>query len=210
LLHASVEFWHGFSREGKNNMTSGLRRALIIVGVVVLVVLIPVLYLKTTYNSLVRMDEGVKGAWAQVENQLQRRYDLIPNYVETVKGYAEHEKEVFIEVAQARSRVSGAGSIGEKIDANNALSSALGRLLLVVERYPELKANTNFLRLQDELAGTENRISVERRRFNEEVKAYNARIRSFPTNLIAGMFGFEKAAFFEVPKDKQEAPKVQF
>ncbi len=210
MLHASVQFWHGFSEEGKNNMTSGLRRALIIVGVIVLVVLIPALYLKTTYNSLVRMDEGVKGAWAQVENQLQRRYDLIPNYVETVKGYAEHEKEVFIEVAQARSRVSGAGSIGEKIDANNALSSALGRLLLVVERYPELKANTNFLRLQDELAGTENRISVERRRFNEEVKAYNARIRSFPTNLIAGMFGFEKAAFFEVPKDKQEVPKVQF
>jgi LemA protein len=156
------------------------------------------------------MDEGVKAAWAQVENQLQRRYDLIPNYVETVKGYAAHEKEVFVTVTEARSKVAGAGTINEKIQANNALSSALSRLLLVVERYPELKANTNFIRLQDELAGTENRIAVERRRFNETVRVYNTKIRTFPTNIIAGMFGFEKAAFFEVPKERQEAPKVKF
>lgn len=191
-------------------MTKGQKSALIVVVVLVVVVLIPFSYLKGTYNSLVSMDEGVKGAWAQVENQLQRRYDLIPNYVETVKGYARHEKEVFIKVTEARSRVAGAGNIGEKIKANNQLSSALARLLVVVERYPELKANTNFIRLQDELAGTENRIAVERRRFNETVKVYNIKIRSFPTNLIAGTFGFEKADFFEVPKERQEAPKVKF
>jgi len=127
-------------------MTKGQKTALIIVGIVLLVVLVPLLYLKGTYNSLVTMDEGVKAAWAQVENQLQRRYDLIPNYVETVKGYAKHEKEVFLKVTEARSKVGGAGSIGEKIAANNQLSSALSRLLLVVERYPDLKANTNLER----------------------------------------------------------------
>ena len=113
-------------------------------------------------------------------------------------------------MTEARSKVGGAGSIPDKIAANNQLSTALSRLLLVVERYPELKANTNFIRLQDELAGTENRIAVERRRFNETVKAYNIKIRRFPTNIIAGMFGFEKAAFFEVQKERQETPKVKF
>ena len=191
-------------------MTQGQKTALIVIGIVVLAVVIPFTYLKGTYNGLVRMDEGVKAAWAQVENQLQRRYDLIPNYVETVKGYAKHEKEVFVRVTEARSKVAGAGDISEKIAANNELSSALARLLVVVERYPDLKANTNFIRLQDELAGTENRISVERRRFNEAVRALNTRIRSFPTNIIAGMFGFEKATFFEVPEERQEAPKVKF
>ena len=191
-------------------MTKTQKTLLIVAAIIVLVVVIPYSFLKGTYNTLVTLDEGVKGAWAQVENQLQRRYDLIPNYVETVKGYAAHEKEVFVTVTEARSKVAGAGTINEKIQANNALSSALSRLLLVVERYPELKANTNFIRLQDELAGTENRIAVERRRFNETVKAYNIKIRTFPTNIIAGMFGFEKAAFFEVPKERQEAPKVKF
>jgi len=191
-------------------MSRGLKTVLIIVGILILLLVIPYSYLKGTYNSLVTMDEGVKGAWAQVENQLQRRYDLIPNLVETVKGFASQEREVFIKVAEARSKVAGAGSINDKIEANNQLSSALSRLLVVVERYPELKSNTNFIRLQDELAGTENRIAVERRRFNETVRAYNTKIRSFPTNLIAGMFGFEKATFFEVPKERQEAPQVRF
>ena len=191
-------------------MTQGQKTALIVVAIIALVVLIPALYLNGTRNTLVAMDEGVKGAWAQVENQLQRRYDLIPNYVETVKGYAKHEEGVLLKVTEARSRVAGAGSINEKIAANNELTSALSRLLVVVERYPDLKANANFIRLQDELAGTENRIAVERRRFNEMVRAYNTKIRSFPTNLIAGMFGFEKAAFFEVPQERQEAPKVRF
>ena len=183
---------------------------LIVIGICVLMVLVPFLYFKGTYNRLVTMDEGVKAAWAQVENQLQRRYDLIPNYVETVKGYAAHEKEVFVKVTEARSRVASATSVPDKIRSNNELSSALSRLLVVVERYPELKANTNFIRLQDELAGTENRIAVERRRFNEAVRGYNTAIRRFPTNILAGMFGFEKAAFFEVPKERQEAPSVKF
>ncbi|MCD6139150.1 MAG: LemA family protein [Deltaproteobacteria bacterium] len=191
-------------------MTQGQKNTLILVGIILVVLFTPFLYLKATYNSLVRMDETVKAAWAQVENQLQRRYDLIPNYVETVKGYAKHEKEVFIKVTEARSRVAQARSIDEKIAANNNLTAALGRLMVVVERYPELKANTNFIRLQDELAGTENRIAVERRRFNEAVKAYNMKIRSFPTNLIAARFGFKKATFFEVPKEKKEVPKVKF
>jgi LemA protein len=195
---------------GEEKMSKTLKTVLIVVGVLIVIIAIPLLYLKGTYNTLVTMDEGVKAAWAQVENQLQRRYDLIPNLVETVKGYAAHEKEVFIKVTEARSKVAGATSISDKISANNELSSALARLLVVVERYPDLKANTNFIRLQDELAGTENRISVERRRFNETVRVYNTKIRSFPTNIIAGMFGFEKAAFFEVPKERQEAPKVKF
>ena len=191
-------------------MGKGLKTLLVVLGILLLIVFAAYSYLKGTYNTLVTMDEGVKGAWAQVENQLQRRYDLIPNYVETVKGYAKHEKEVFVEVAEARSKVAGAATVSDKIQANSQLSSALGRLLLVVERYPELKANTNFIRLQDELAGTENRIAVERRRFNELVKDYNVKIRSFPTNILAGMFGFEKAAFFQVPKEQQQAPKVKF
>ena len=191
-------------------MGKGLKTLLVVLGILLLIVFAAYSYLKGTYNTLVTMDEGVKGAWAQVENQLQRRYDLIPNYVETVKGYAKHEKEVFVEVAEARSKVAGATTVNDKIQANSQLSSALGRLLLVVERYPELKANTNFIRLQDELAGTENRIAVERRRFNELVKDYNVKIRSFPTNILAGMFGFEKADFFQVPKEQQQAPKVKF
>jgi LemA protein len=191
-------------------MTKRQRNILIIIGIVILVIVVPLLLLRGTYNTLVAMDEGVKGAWAQVENQLQRRYDLIPNYVETVKGYAAHEKEVFLKVTEARSKVGRAGPISEKIAANNELSSALARLLVVVERYPDLKANTNFIRLQDELAGTENRIAVERRRFNEMVRVLNTKIRSFPTNLFAGMLGFEKATFFEVPEERQEAPKVKF
>ena len=191
-------------------MTGIQKTFLIVVIVIVVLVLIPLLYFKGTYNSLVTMDEGVKAAWAQVENQLQRRYDLIPNLVETVKGYASHEEEVFLKVTEARSKVGGAGNVSDKIAANNSLSAALSRLLVVVERYPELKANTNFLRLQDELAGTENRIAVERRRYNESVRAFNTTIRRFPTNILAGIFGFEKAAFFEVPEERQEAPKVSF
>jgi len=191
-------------------MGKGLKSLIIVLGILLIIVIGMYSYMKGTYNSLVSLDEGVKAAWAQVENQLQRRYDLIPNYVETVKGYAGHEKEVLLKVTEARAKVGGAATVGEKIEANNQLSSALGRLLLVVEQYPDLKANTNFIRLQDELAGTENRIAVERMRFNEAVKTYNITIRHFPTNIIAGMFGFEKATFFEVPKERQETPKVKF
>ncbi|MEA3360971.1 MAG: LemA family protein [Thermodesulfobacteriota bacterium] len=186
-------------------------KAIAITGIVIVAIVLLIFFsIKGTYNSLVQLDEGVKGAWAQVENQLQRRYDLIPNYVETVKGYAKHEKEVFLKVTEARAKVGGATNIKDKIAANNEMSSALSRLLLVVERYPDLKANQNFIRLQDELAGTENRIAVERRRYNETVKTYNIKIRSFPTNIMAGMFGFGKAEFFKVSAAAKEVPKVKF
>ncbi|MCX5832085.1 MAG: LemA family protein [Deltaproteobacteria bacterium] len=187
------------------------KRNLIIAGVVVLVVVF-ILYslFQGNYNKFVTLDETVKSSWAQVENQLQRRYDLIPNLVETVKGYAKQEKDVLIEVTNARARVGGAGKIPDKIAANNELSSALSRLLVVVEKYPDLKSNQNFLRLQDELAGTENRIAVERRRYNEAVQFYNVAVRSFPASIVAGIFGFEQAAFFAAPAAAKAVPQVKF
>jgi LemA protein len=191
-------------------MTKGQRNLLIAVVVVILLTFSMYSFVKGTYNTFVSLDETVKASWAQVENQLQRRYDLIPNLVETVKGFARQEKEVFIGVTEARSKVAGANNIPDKIKANNELSGALSRLLLVVERYPDIKSNQNFIRLQDELAGTENRIAVERRRYNEAVKTFNVKIRSFPQNLFAGIFGFTKAAFFEVPETAKAVPKVKF
>jgi len=191
-------------------MTSG-KRNLIITGVIVFV-LVVVLYffVKGNYNTFVSLDEAVKSSWAQVENQLQRRYDLIPNLVETVKGYAKQEKDVLVQVTNARAKVGGAGNVPDKIAANNELSGALSRLLLVVERYPDLKSNQNFLKLQDELAGTENRIAVERMRYNETVKTYNEAVRTFPANLIAGMFNFKESPYFEAPKEAKAAPQVKF
>jgi len=191
-------------------MTGAKKILLIAIGILVLIVAVPFFYLKGTYNELVTMEEQVNAAWAQVENQLQRRYDLIPNYVETVKGYAAHEREVFVEVTEARSKVAGATGKEKQIQANNQLTSALSRLMVVVERYPQLKANQNFIRLQDELAGTENRIAVERRRYNEAVRVFNTRIRQFPTNVVAGLFGFEKAEFYEAPEEAMTAPEVTF
>ena len=164
----------------------------------------------TKYNKMVTLDEGVKTAWAQVENQLQRRMDLIPNYVETVKGYARHEREVFIEVTEARAKVAGSVTPSQQIKSNSELTAALSRLLLVVERYPDLKANQNFIRLQDELAGTENRIAVERMRYNEAVREYNAYIRRFPNVFVATFSGFSRATLFEAPEEAKEPPKVQF
>ena len=191
-------------------MSKGKIALVAVVGIVLLLALSLYGFFKGTYNRFVSMDEAVKSSWAQVENQLQRRYDLIPNLVETVKGYAKQEKDVLIEVTNARARVGGAANVPDKIAANNELSGALSRLLVVVERYPELKSNQNFIRLQDELAGTENRIAVERMRYNETVKSYNVAIRSFPANLLAGMFGFQKAAFFEAPAAAKPAPQVRF
>ena len=183
-----------------------------VIGVLLLLAISLYGFFKGNYNKFVALDEGAKAAWAQVENQLQRRYDLIPNLVETVKGYAKHEQDVFVQVTNARSKVGGMANASEadKIKAQNELSSALSRLLVVVERYPDLKANQNFLKLQDELAGTENRISVERKKYNEAVQRYNVAIRSFPANLLAGMFGFEKKPLFEAPADAKVAPKVKF
>jgi LemA protein len=167
-------------------------------------------FFQRTYNGMVAGDEGVKGAWAQVENQLQRRFDLIPNLVETVKGYAAHEQKVLIDVTEARAKVGGAGSTKDKMAAENGLTSALSRLLVVVENYPQLKADQNFIRLQDELSGTENRIAVERMRYNERVQAYNVMLRTFPQSIIANMSGFQRAEFFEAPADAKTAPKVKF
>ena len=191
-------------------MTSGKRNLIIAIVVILIVVFSLFSFFQGNYNTFVSLDEAVKGSWAQVENQLQRRYDLIPNLVETVKGYAKQEKDVLVEVTNARAKVGGAANVPDKIKANNELTGALSRLRVVVERYPDLKSNQNFIRLQDELAGTENRIAVERKRYNDAVKTYNVAIRSFPANLIAGMFGFQNATLFEAPAAAKAAPHVKF
>ena len=171
------------------------------------------------YNGLVSMDEGVQNKWADVETQYQRRADLIPNLVNTVKGYAAHEKETLEGVVKARSEATSvkidaenmtAEQIAQYQKAQNGVSSALSKLLLVVEKYPDLKANQNFLELQSQLEGTENRITVARRDFNGAAKEYNTAIRKFPKNILAGMFGFEKKAYFEAQEGAEKAPEVQF
>jgi LemA protein len=168
---------------------------------------------------MVSMDESVNASWAQVENVYQRRADLIPNLVNTVKGYASHEKETLESVIEARSKATSVNVNPQNLDAKSlqqfqqaqsGLSSALSRLMVVVERYPDLKANQNFLDLQAQLEGTENRIAVERRKFNESARAFNTYIRSFPKNLYANLFGFEKKAYFEADKGAEKAPEVQF
>ena len=161
-------------------------------------------------NSLVTMDENVNSAWAQVETVLQRRYDLIPNLVNTVKGYAKHESGVFEEVTRLRSQWGEAKTQADKVQAANQIEGALSKLLLVSENYPELKANQNFIALQDELAGTENRIAVERRRYNDIVKEFNASIRRFPTSIVAGMMALQKREYFQAEQGAAAAPKVEF
>lgn len=164
----------------------------------------------TTYNKLVSQNEEVQTALSQIDNQLQRRNDLIPNLVETVKGYAAHEEEIFTSIAESRSKLAGAGTMEEKADASSDLSNALSRLLVVAENYPELKANENFRQLADELAGTENRIGIARMEYNETVKAYNTAIKKFPTVIFAGIFGFERYEYFEADEGAQKAPEVKF
>ncbi|MCI0406673.1 MAG: LemA family protein [candidate division Zixibacteria bacterium] len=188
----------------------GLVATLIVAGVLVFLLLLVGGTLWGTYNSLVNANESVKSAWAQVDNQLQRRGDLIPNLVETVKGYAAHERELFEKIAAARAAMFSATTPTAKMEANAELSGWLGRLLAIAENYPNLKANESFNRLLDELAGTENRIAVERKRYNDIVLGYNQRIKRFPTNFLAGMFGFSEAAYFEAEEDKKELPVVKF
>lgn len=178
--------------------------------VVVAIIAIIAVSLMSSYNRFVSMNEEIDGLWAQVENQLQRRYDLIPNLVETVKGYASHEERVFTEIAEARAKLAGAATPQDRVAAANELESALSRLLVIVERYPDLKANQNFIALQDELAGTENRLAVARMRFNDAVKTYNTSIKRFPAVLYARMFGFDPREYFEIGEEAKEAPKVDF
>lgn len=167
--------------------------------------------LVSTRNDLVTQREAITAAWSQVDVVLQRRADLVPNLVETVKGFASQEKEVFGRIAEARSALLSARSPAEKIEANARLDSALGRLLVVVENYPQLRSNENFLRLQDELAGTENRIAVERRKYNETVQRYNTAIELFPNNIAAALFGFARNdAYFKTEPGARQAPKVKF
>ena len=182
----------------------------ITIGIIALVGIGSCSYVISFRNQFVTMEENIKGQWAQVENVLQRRSDLIPNLVNTVKGFASQEKEIFISIAESRAKLSGAATIGDKIKAANGMSSALGRLLVVVERYPDLKSNQNFMALQDELAGTENRITVERKRYNDSVRQYNTGLRRFPGNLIASSMGLSQYPYYEVPKEKKEVPKVKF
>jgi LemA protein len=162
------------------------------------------------YNTLVSQGEAVDGAWGEVQNQLQRRNDLIPNLVETVKGFAKQEQDVLIKVTEARSRVAGAGTPKDAIEASNDLSNALSRLLVVVEKYPELKSDQNFLKLQDELAGTENRLAVARKRYNDTIQSYNTTAKRFPTNLVAMLFGFEAKPYFDAPASAEAVPQVKF
>ncbi len=191
------------------------RNLLIVVGILVVLFL----FGGCGYNSMVKLDEKVSGQWAQVENVYQRRADLIPNLVNTVKGYANFEKDVLTSVTEARSRATSVNvdpskltpeSIKQFQAAQGQLTSALSKLLVVVEKYPDLKANQNFLELQAQLEGTENRITVERNKFNTVTQEYNTKIRSFPNNITAGLFGFSKKGYFEAEKGSEKAPEVQF
>ena len=163
-----------------------------------------------SYNKFTTQEEAIKAAWGEVQNQLLRRNDLIPNLVETVKGYAAQEKEIFTRVAESRAKLAGARTPQETIEAANEQSSALARLLVVVENYPQLKSDANFQRLMDELAGTENRITVARGRYNERIQEYNTTRRRFPSNMTAKVFGFKEYPYYEAPPSSQAAPKVDF
>ena len=196
-----------------------MKKGLIVLIIVVAVVLILFFWIKGMYNTMVRMDEAVSQAWAQVENVYQRRADLVPNLVATVKGYAEHESSTLEAVVEARAKATQAtvdpSTLSEEelarfMSAQNELGTAIGRLLVSVERYPDLKANQNFLELQAQLEGTENRITVERQKFNEAARNYNVTIRRFPNNIFAGMFGFEKKGYFEASEGAEQAPVVSF
>ncbi len=202
-------------------MNNSTKKILITVGVIAVVLI--TLYNCTigSYNKIVALDEAVPTAWSQVQNQYQRRMDLIPNLVSTVQGYAKHEAEILTQITEARAQAGAAVKVDESIlndpekfeqyqKIQNQLGSSLQRLLAVTENYPELKANENFLALQDELAGTENRIAVERKNYNDAVKAYNTIIRKFPQNFIAGMYGFKTRPYLNAPEEAQGAPQVQF
>ncbi len=183
-----------------------MKKWMIPVGIVIVVVIIVI----AGYNNLVKLSEGVNSSWSQVENQLQRRADLIPNLVETVKGYAAQEQTIFTAVAEARAKLAGATTVDETATANGELSGALSRLLAIAENYPLLKSDANFRALQDELAGTENRIATARMDYNNAVQAYNTKIKVFPTSIYAGIFGFDAKDYFEADEGTQNPPEVDF
>lgn len=187
-----------------------LKRGLIMGGLVLALVLIIYFATVGNYNRFVTMREEIENARAEIANQLQRRFELIPNLVETVKGFAAQEKSIMEEIVAARTKYAGAEGLADKLAANEALTAVLGRLLVIVENYPDLKSNQTFIRLMDELAGTENRIAVARKRYNDSVKEYNAAIRRFPGNMIAGLFRFEAAEYFEAPAGTERPPEVEF
>ena len=191
-------------------MSKGLKIALIVVGVVLLFAFMTFSWFRGGYDKVIAMDENIQGSWAQVENQLKRRYDLIPNLVETVKGYASHEKELFENIANARTKYFQAGSVQDKVKASTQLEGFLSRLLVLREAYPQLKANQNFLKLQDSLEGTENRIAVERKRYNEAVQMLNTYIRTFFGRFFASFAGVSKAEYYELPTGEGETPQVKF
>ena len=191
-------------------MGKGLKITLIIVGILLLIGFGTFGWAIKEYNKVIAMDEDVAAKWAQVENQLKRRYDLIPNLVETVKGYAKHEKELFENIAEARTRYFQAKDVKDKISASNQLEGVLSRLLLLREAYPQLKANESFLKLQDSLEGTENRISVERKRYNETVRVLNTYRRTVFGRFFASIAGVSAAEYYEIPKGEAETPKVKF
>jgi LemA protein len=196
-----------------------MKKTWIILGIIVVLLGWAFFAGKNSYNTMVTLQEGVTAQWGQVENVYQRRTDLIPNLVNTVKGYADFEKETLTQVIEARAKATSVNVNPDKLDeqslknfqdAQSGLSSALSRLMVVVEKYPELKANQNFMDLQAQLEGTENRITVERQKFNQSAQSYNTFIRMFPKNIFAGMFGFEKKAYFEAEKGAEKAPQVKF
>jgi LemA protein len=191
-------------------MSKSLKTILIISGVVLLFTILLGGKIIGGYNTVIAMDENVKGKWAQVENQLKRRYDLIPNLVETVKGYAKHEKELFENIAEARTKYFQAKTVKDKVESANRLEGVLSRLLFLQERYPVLKANQSFLKLQDSLEGTENRISVERKRYNDAVQSLNTYIRTFLGRFFATLASVSKAEYYEIPESEKAAPKVAF
>jgi len=182
----------------------------IVLLIIVLLIVFGGFWYVSTRNRLVSQEQELEGSWAEVDNQLQRRYDLIPNLVETVKGYAAQEESIFVQIAEARSKLAGAGSVAETAEASNGMESALSRLLVVVENYPELKSNENFIRLQDELAGTENRLAVARKRYNDVVQSFNRAILMFPANIVAENLGLVKQDYFEIDAIAKENPKVEF
>ena len=187
-----------------------MKRGLKVIAVVVIIVLLIILPLINAYNGMVTAREQTDSSLAQIQSQLQRRIDLIPNLVETVKGYAAHEEEIMTHIADARAALSGASTPAEMAEADASLNNALSRLLVVVENYPTLQANQTFIGLMDELAGTENRIAVARNNYNDAVRVYNTMLVRFPRNIMAGFFGFEKAEYFEASESAQDAPTVNF